>query len=105
MARKTIKIKAKLKKGITTVKCLIKHPMETGLRTDKKTGLKKPAHFIQTVTCKYNGEVVMQADWGVSISKNPYVSFKINGGVKKEKIEISWTDNLGKSDSRTKKIK
>ena len=44
---KSIKVRAKVKDGITVVKALITHPMETGLRKDKKTGKKIPAHFIQ----------------------------------------------------------
>ena len=36
---KSIKIRAKSKGGITTVKALITHPMETGLRKNKKLSL------------------------------------------------------------------
>jgi sulfur-oxidizing protein SoxZ len=36
MAQSSIKIRAKVKNGEATVKCLISHPMETGLRKDKK---------------------------------------------------------------------
>ena len=36
----TIKIRAKESKGAVTVKALMKHPMETGQRKDKKTGEK-----------------------------------------------------------------
>ena len=35
---KTIKIRGKVRKGVTTIKCLISHPMETGTRKNKKTG-------------------------------------------------------------------
>ena len=34
----SIKIRAKLSGDVTTVKALIKHPMDTGLVKDKKTG-------------------------------------------------------------------
>ena len=37
MAKK-IKIRAKASGDGATVKCLMSHPMETGLRKDKKTG-------------------------------------------------------------------
>ena len=50
----TIKIRAKESKGAVTVKALMKHPMETGQRKDKKTGGKIPAHFIQEVVGKAN---------------------------------------------------
>ena len=52
MAKSSIKIRAKTKDDVTTVKALMSHPMETGLRKDKKTGEKIPAHFLQEVTAE-----------------------------------------------------
>ena len=101
---KTIKIRAKVKDGITTVKSLITHPMETGLRKNKKTGELIPAHFIQEVIVKHNGKEVINCEWGGSISKNPYLAFKFKGGKKDDIIELSWKDNKGQSDSVTAKI-
>ncbi|MDH5484149.1 MAG: thiosulfate oxidation carrier complex protein SoxZ, partial [Gammaproteobacteria bacterium] len=43
----SIKVRANVKGDVTVVKTLISHPMETGLRKDKKTGKKIPANFIQ----------------------------------------------------------
>ena len=37
-AKKSIKIRAKLKNDVVTVKALMTHPMETGARKDSKTG-------------------------------------------------------------------
>jgi len=105
MAKNSIKIKAKLKGGKSEVKALIKHEMETGLRKDKKTGEKIPAHFIKEVTCEHNGNVVFTANWGVAVSKNPYLSFKFTGGAVGDSIKISWVDNKGDTDSRSAKIK
>ena len=100
----SIRIRASAKDGETTVKALITHPMETGLRKDKKTGDKIPAHFIQEVTCKHNGNTVMTAQWGPAVSKNPYLSFVIGGGNKGDSIEMSWVDNKGEKDTATAKI-
>lgn len=102
---KGIKIRAKLKNGVTTVKTLMSHPMETGLRKDKKTGKLIPAHFIQEVTCKHNGATALTANWGGAISKNPYLSFKMNGGASGDTVSVSWVDNKGGSDSAETKIK
>jgi len=96
---KTIKLKAKEKDGVVTVKALITHPMETGARKDKKTGEKIPAHFIQEVTCEHGGNTVMTAQWSGGVSKNPYVTFKFKGGAKGDPIKLSWSDNKGESDS------
>ncbi|MCB1736846.1 MAG: thiosulfate oxidation carrier complex protein SoxZ [Gammaproteobacteria bacterium] len=100
----SIKLKAKSKSGVTSVKALINHPMETGLRKDKKTGGKIPAHFIQEVTCDLNGERVMTAYWGGSVSKNPYVAFNIDGGAKGDTIALAWVDNKGEKDSVESKV-
>ena len=72
---KSIKLRAKAKDGVATVKCLISHPMETGLRKDKKSGKMIPAEFIQEVTCEHGGKTVLGAEWGSAISKNPFQSF------------------------------
>ena len=101
----SIKIRAKVKNGITTVKALVSHTMETGLRKDAKTGEKIPAHHITEITGEYNGNTVMTANWGPAISKNPYLSFKFKGGSAGENVKISWVDNTGKSDSLEAAIK
>ena len=101
MASNTIKLKAKAVNGEVTVKSLIKHPMETGRRKDKDTGKEIPAHYIQEVTCTHKGEPVMTAEWGPTISKNPFVSFTFTGGAAGEEIELSWKDSKGDSDSAT----
>ncbi len=105
MAKSSIKVRAKVKKGTTTVKALISHAMETGMRKNKKTGKNFPAHFIQEVTCSHNGTNVMTADWGTAISKNPYLSFKFNGAKSGDTLKVSWVDNKGESDSAEAKIK
>lgn len=102
---KSIRIKASAKGSQTEVKALISHSMETGLRKDKKTGKKIPAHFIQEVICEHNGAQVMKCNWSVAVSKNPYLAFKFSGGKAGDAIKISWTDNMGKSDSAEAKVK
>lgn len=102
---KTIKIRAKEQNGVTTVKCLMTHPMETGLRKDRNSGELIPAHFIQEVTCTHNDAVVMSANWGGGISKNPYLSFKFDGAAKGDSITIAWVDNKGDKDSADAAIK
>ena len=104
MAKSSIKVRAKAKNGVVTVKGLISHPMETGLRKDKKTGKAIPANFIQAVDCEHNGAAVMNAEWGVAISKNPYISFKF-AGKSGDTVKISWSDNNGKSDTLETKVK
>ena len=98
----TIKIRAKAKGGVTTVKSLMSHPMEPGTRKDSKTGKLVPAHHITEITAEHNGNHLMTANFGGGVSKNPYMSFKFKGG---DKIKISWIDNKGESDSAEAAIK
>ena len=102
---KSIRIRAKAKGDSTTVKALITHPMETGLRKNKKTGKKIPAHYIQEVTIKHNGAVAMVANWGPAVSKNPYVSMMLSGAKAGDAIDLSWVDNKGGKDSASTKVK
>ena len=95
----SIKIRAKMSGDVTTVKALIKHPMDTGLVKDKKTGKVIPAHFIQEVTCEHGGNKVITAMWGAAVSKNPYLSFKFAGAKAGDTVKLSWVDNKGESDS------
>lgn len=103
MAKSTIQMRAKETDGMIRVRALIKHPMETGLRKDKITGMYIPAHFITHVVAEANGDVVFSADWGASVSENPFLSFSF-AGAKGETIKLTWKDNLGGSDSIEKKV-
>ena len=100
----SIKIRAKFSDGVTTVKALIQHPMETGQRKNKKTGKLIPAHFIQEVTCEHGGNKVMTAMWGAAVSKNPYLSFTFAGAKAGDAVKLSWVDNKGESDSAETQI-
>lgn len=100
----SIKVRAKVTGGVTEVKALINHTMETGQRKDAKTGKLVPAHFIQEITCTHNNETVLSAEWGVAISKNPYLSFKFGGAKAGDTLKVSWVDNKGETDSIEAKI-
>lgn len=93
-----MKIRAANKDGVTEVKVLVSHEMETGQRKDSSGNL-VPAHFITEITAEHNGRQVLAGQFGTAISKNPYLAFKFKGGAKGEKITVSWKDNKG--DSRT----
>ena len=71
-----MKMRAQLKAdGMTEVKVLISHPMETGRKKDDFDQL-IPAHFVQLLTATLNGKTVLEAQWGTGISKNPYLTFR-----------------------------
>lgn len=101
----SIKLRASAKDGVTTIKALISHPMETGMSKDSKTGEKIPAHFIQEVVCEHKGKTMLTANWGPAISKNPYLSFRFTGGAAGDTVTLSWVDNKGEKDSAEATIK
>lgn len=94
-----MRIRAKAANGTVVVKVLMKHDMETGQRKNTATGKNIPAHFIQNVSATWNGKVVLSAQWGTAIAKNPFMQFSFKGGKAGEKVQITWTDNKG--DKRT----
>jgi sulfur-oxidizing protein SoxZ len=94
-----MKIRAAMAGDVAEIKCLMNHVMETGLRKDAKTGQVVPAHHITNVTATLNGKVVMEAQWGGGISKNPYLAFKVKGAKAGDKVVIATEDNKGEKDS------
>lgn len=93
-----MKMRATLGPAYTDVRVLMSHPMETGLRKDAD-GKLVPAHFIQNVTVKVNGKVVVDAQISQAVSRNPVFSFRLKGGAKGDKIEVSWLDSKGETDA------
>lgn len=91
-----MKMRAQLKGDFVEVKVLMSHPMETGRRKNNLEQL-IPAHFIQLLTVTLNGKMVLEAQWGTGISKNPYLTFRLKGAKIGDVIEVTWHDNLGKS--------
>ncbi|MEK8090427.1 thiosulfate oxidation carrier complex protein SoxZ [Thermithiobacillus plumbiphilus] len=104
MGNPKIRVPESAKKGeAIQVRALILHPMETGQRKDTKTGEKIPEHFIQQVSAEYNGKKVMEADWGVGVSKNPFLSFYIKPE-ESGTLKLTFTDNKGGSWSEEAKV-
>ena len=93
----TIRMKVDLKNGVTEVKAIITHPSESGFR--KEGDITVPAHFIQEFECFLNDNSVMKSYWGGGIQKNPYISFRIRGGNKGDRIRLAWKDSKGEGDS------
>jgi sulfur-oxidizing protein SoxZ len=74
------------------MRALMTHPMTTAQSN-------QPLHFIQNITVKQNGKAVVEAQISQAISRNPVFTFRINGGAKGDKIEVSWLDNKGETSS------
>ena len=93
-----MRIRAQAAGDKAVVKVLMSHEMETGQRKDA-AGKTIPAWFIQDVTASLNGKPVLSAQWGPSVSKNPFLQFNVRGAKAGDKIAVTWKDSKG--DSRT----
>lgn len=93
-----IKIRARWKAGVTEVKALMTHPMETGRRKNDFDEV-IPAHFIQLVTVMLNGNPVLEAQWGTGIAKNPYLTVRLKSAKPGDQISIAWIDNKGMTNA------
>jgi sulfur-oxidizing protein SoxZ len=91
-----MRIRAALAGDETTVRVLMAHIMETGIRKDA-SGALIPAHFIQDVEATHNGKSVLKAMWSGAVSQNPFLSFKFRGAAKGDKVVVKWVDNKGNS--------
>jgi sulfur-oxidizing protein SoxZ len=86
-----MKMRATIAGGNTDVRVLMTHPMTTA-----QSG--QPLHFIQNVTVKQNGKIVIEGEVSQAVSRNPVFSFRLKGGAKGDKIEVSWLDNKGETN-------
>jgi sulfur-oxidizing protein SoxZ len=91
-----MRIRAKASGNVANVRVLMSHEMESGQRKDASGNL-VPAHYIQDVSASLNGKVVMTAEWGPSVSKNPFLEFNLKGAKAGDKVAVSWKDNKGES--------
>lgn len=100
-----IKMRISLDGDVATVKVLMPHPMETGLRKDPLSEAMVPMHFIHHVVATHNGRPVLDAQWSRSVSKNPFLEFRVRGARSGDKIGVTWEDNHGETMSLELPIK
>mgnify|MGYP002149988930 FL=1 len=96
-----MRIRAQMAGDKATIRVLMSHEMETGLRKDA-AGKTIPAWYIQEVSAQLNGKPVLSAQWGPSISKNPFLQFSVRGARSGDKIGVTWKDNRG--DTRSDEV-
>jgi sulfur-oxidizing protein SoxZ len=75
------------------VRILIRHPMETGYRTDE-FGKSIPRNVIRTFICRYNGEPVFSARLSSGIAANPYLRFFVTAR-ESGQLTFEWIDDAG----------
>ncbi len=75
------------------VRISIRHPMETGYRTDD-VGRSIPRNVIRVFTCRYAGEIVFTARLSSGIAANPYLRFYVTARESGE-LTFDWIDDDG----------
>ena len=99
-----VKVPKQAKAGETiTIKTLISHPMETGLRKDRKTGELIPRKIINTFRVTFNGEEVVKVNVEPAVSANPYFEFDMKVPESGD-VRFEWTDDDGTVYDVEKKI-
>jgi sulfur-oxidizing protein SoxZ len=96
-----MRIRAKVEGTTASVRVLMSHEMESGQRKDA-SGALVPAMHITEVSATHNGKVVMTAEWGSAVSKNPFLQFNVKGAKAGDKIAVTWKDTKG--DTRTDEV-
>ena len=96
-----MKIKAKEKDGVVGVKAMF-----TSLMADKEEAEKKKitSEFITQIVAKNNGVVVFEVTTSGFMAENPLFKFSYKGKVG-DKLEITTTDNSGKTETETEVVK
>ena len=97
-----MKIKAKEKDGVVKVKAMF-----TSLMADKEEATKKniAVEYISYVVGKVNGKIVYEATTSGFMAENPLMKFSFTGAKKGDTLEFTLTDNHGKTETGSKKIK
>ena len=91
-----MRIRAKAAGDKVTVRILMAHEMETGQRKDA-AGAIIPAWHIQQVSARHNDKLVLAAQWGPAVSKNPFLQFLLKSAKVGDKIAVTWLDNRGET--------
>jgi len=96
-----MRIKAKAKDGVVSVKAGLKHEMLSYDQAKKKG---KEANFIVYIAATADKKPVYEVSTSQFLSKNPFIKFKFKGEAGQE-LELSWIDLKGNTKSKKVKIK
>ena len=88
-------IPAKFPSQLTTVRLLIRHPMETGFRFEVN-GSAVTKNIIHTLTALFDGKPVFKATLGSGISADPFLEFQVRTPQSGELL-LQWQDDAGET--------
>jgi sulfur-oxidizing protein SoxZ len=78
---------------VFSVKTLISHQMETGLRRDDQ-GNVIPRKIITKFTCRYKDVMVFSVDFHEAVAANPFVEFYLRA-TESGRLEFIWEEDGG----------
>ena len=87
---------------VVTIKTLISHPMESGLRKDGD-GNVIPRSIINRFTAELNGNMILDATLETAISTNPYLEFQATVDASGD-FKFTWYDDDGSVYEDTKPV-
>ena len=88
-------IPAKRPSQMTTVRLLIRHPMETGFRFEVN-GSAVTKNVIHTLTALFDGKPVFKATLGSGVSADPFLEFQVRTPQSGELL-LQWQDDAGET--------
>jgi sulfur-oxidizing protein SoxZ len=89
-----IRLPAKAAPGeIVTIRTLLTHEMQSGLRKDKAGNL-IPRRIINRFTCAFEGEVFFEARLEPGVAANPFLEFTLQA-VRTGTLDFAWRDDDG----------
>jgi sulfur-oxidizing protein SoxZ len=96
----SIKIRAKLSGANTEVRILLSHPMHNGRINDPISGEVPPPHYVKQLRIERNGALLADCELSTAVSRDPYMSFRFQGGTRGDRLRVSWSDNLGRTEEQ-----
>ena len=103
MARVLIGIPRGVRAGDTiTIRTLIQHVMETGYRPGAD-GVVAPRDILRRFVCRFEGELVFEAELSPAIAANPFLSFTMVA-TRSGELSLIWEGDQGFAQTETRRI-
>lgn len=103
MARTLIHVPANPAPGqVIELRATIAHPMETGLRQESP-GLVAPRNILTHFSCRFDGELVFDAQLYQAVAANPYLAFSMRAE-RSGTLSFTWEGDNGFSQTETVKL-
>lgn len=90
------------KGDVVTVKVMVTHPMETGMRKNAMSQL-IPRNIITQFECSLAGEPLMSWQLDTAVSQNPYLEFRFIAE-KSGELKMRWLGEDGSQIEASEKI-